>query len=699
MALLALAAAACIGLVLACARRGADDDGTDFAIPPGQEELLADMLGRGVQLPGECTWTGGSVDADVVRSSYQCAGGPLRFELRRAADAPADAPRVGRFGVVAIEGSAPPDFMAALLARIGAREREVGWKSTVRGPSWPIPPGWMLLIVTVVLLVMIGSVETRGVAPLGAVRTAGMVGVMVVAWYAVGPQDEPIVLFGVLWVAAFSWLTVAGFFGYGDARRTDAVALAPFAVALAVRELFTLHSVQALELEFLMPDLWDRHSVLYPLLQRFFTPLVRDTQRFTMHMNGVLGALAVLPLYLFVRQRTGSRAASVFSAALFAVHPVISRFAPSDGSYSLMLATWFGGLALLTARRPDGRALLGGATLLAIAATSRVEGVTVLVASLLLVDVCALVAAARRHPVAATASVLVMAVLGAVHAAALLPFYLNAPPPGPPLLAPTDRIWATAVWPANYNDPLFMELVKLGVLVGLLPGKRLGLLAYLAMLVVLAPCAESEYSVIAFHRLIPACAMQTIGAGMGLYGVVAWMPAGTVWRWLKALPVIVALYLFVAHADELRTRYAFDEEYDLVRSHLVSEGVAMRECSLLTFTGLLQMDAGLHNFEQVAPGMRIVDCVRADCVGEVATNRCVYYVRSSTCYFYDWDTAEAGSALGEVSAPCAALERAVDLEAVDVRQVELVRTYPTLKDHYPPTASIALFRARPKRSP
>ena len=28
------------------------------AIPPGQEALLSDMLGRGADLPGRCRWTG-----------------------------------------------------------------------------------------------------------------------------------------------------------------------------------------------------------------------------------------------------------------------------------------------------------------------------------------------------------------------------------------------------------------------------------------------------------------------------------------------------------------------------------------------------------------------------------------------------------------------------------------------------------------
>jgi hypothetical protein len=240
-----------------------------------------------------------------------------------------------------------------------------------------------------------------------------------------------------------------------------------------------------------------------------------------------------------------------------------------------------------------------------------------------------------------------------------------------------------------------MWFVKFGALIGLLPRTRLGLSAYLAMLIVLAPCANSEYGVIAFHRLVPACAVQTIVAGMGAYGLVAWLPTRMPWRYLKAVPVLLAVYVLVQHADELQTRYAFTEEYDIVRSNLVPNGVPPTDCSLLTFTSLLSQDADLHDFGQVVPGMRTVDCVHRDCVREVAESRCAYYVRSAACFFRKRGPETCVGECG-VTGPCAAFESAVETEPVDVRDVDLDRTFPAT--NYPRSALVGLFRVRAKPS-
>jgi hypothetical protein len=98
---------------------------------------------------------------------------------------------------------------------------------------------------------------------------------------------------GVFALVAFLWLTLCGFFGYGSVNRGDWVGLMPFVVAVAVREFFTRHSVQEIEIQFAQGPV-GRHSLVYPLLQMFFAPLVDDAQAFTMHMNGVLGGLACL---------------------------------------------------------------------------------------------------------------------------------------------------------------------------------------------------------------------------------------------------------------------------------------------------------------------------------------------------------------------------------------------------------------------
>jgi hypothetical protein len=223
------------------------------------------------------------------------------------------------------------------------------------------------------------------------------------------------VLIGIFPLMAFLWLVLSGTFGYGSARRADWPALLVFLFALGIREGYARHAIQELEIYFYYGVVPSRHSVIHPLFQMFLQPLARDPYLFMMHVNGVLGALATLPLYLFVRQRTGSQMTAALVATFYAVHPLIVQMTPTDGPYALILSTWFAGLALLTANEIGALQLVGGAVLLGIAATSRAEGSLYLLASLLLIDVRTLVAAARRHFGPAVLSVCAVLVLVAVH--------------------------------------------------------------------------------------------------------------------------------------------------------------------------------------------------------------------------------------------------------------------------------------------
>src|SRR5262249_50048747 len=102
----------------------------------------------------------------------------------------------------------------------------------------------------------------------GTIRIAGLVAILPVSWCAARHQttgDATLLTFaGIVLVASFCWLLVSGFFGYGGARRTDWIALLPFVAGLVVREVFTMHSVQELEIQFAQGPV-GRHSVVYPL--------------------------------------------------------------------------------------------------------------------------------------------------------------------------------------------------------------------------------------------------------------------------------------------------------------------------------------------------------------------------------------------------------------------------------------------------
>lgn len=548
--------------------------------------------------------------------------------------------------------------------------------------------------------------------PLAAIRFAGVLFIALTSLYGAAVDWDvrgacTTALFGVFPLVAFLWLCVSGYFTWGSARRSDWVALPPFVLALLLREGFTLHSLQEIVISFthgvslagpsLLPV--GRHSIVYPLLQIFFVPLVDDAQAFVLHMNGVLGALATLPLYLFVRQRTGSRAGGFLSALLLATHPVLTRFSPTDGPYSMLLASWFSGLALLSSPVLDERAMFGGAALLGVAATCRMEGALFLIASVFLLDVRALLASALRHPRTAALSVLAIVLLEAVQMYFLLPFHLSGPTRMTSLFPSLDHLYDDAILPAPYNDRLFMLLVLTGALAGLVSKRhRLGLYAYAAMLVVLLPVVRSGFFVLGMHRMVPTCAVQTICAGIGAWWLGGWLPA---WRGVRRAAVVpgtlIACYVLLLHWHELTERHAFNEEYDLVRSHLAPGGIVPSHCSLLTCNQVPGQDVDIHDFGHVVPGMNIVDCLRDDCIAAARSGGCQYYVRSAGCYFHSDGVPPtcAMDAVGDAQRclipPIAAFERSVALQPIEIRTVDLLRSF-LRSGSYPDTAQVGLFK-------
>jgi hypothetical protein len=268
------------------------------------------------------------------------------------------------------------------------------------------------------------------------------------------------------------------------------------------------------------------------------------------------------------------------------------------------------------------------------------------------------------------------------------------------------RLFAVAVWPAVYNDPLFTVLVLVGAVSGIATGHRFGLLAYVAMLIVAAPVANSTYNVDALHRLVPACALQTIVAGIGAYRLAGWIRLPSRWRWLTAVPgAMAALYILVQHRNELTARYVFNEEYALIRRHLASPGNRAADCALLTLNENVALDIDLHTFRPVVPAMQTVDCHRADCVAALQAGGCYYYVRSAACYFHEQGVAPecaatganpAGDRLPCMNHACASFERAVELEDVERRTIDILRTFPNRRTNYPQEAEVGLFRVRSK---
>ncbi len=104
-------------------------------IPPGQEALVAAMLGSGEPLPGGCALTNGQIDRDVVRATYRCPHGDARIHLSAPGAGGAPALATERFTLTVVSGSPPDELLAALAARIRSMESAFEWSGWIAGKT------------------------------------------------------------------------------------------------------------------------------------------------------------------------------------------------------------------------------------------------------------------------------------------------------------------------------------------------------------------------------------------------------------------------------------------------------------------------------------------------------------------------------------------------------------------------------------
>jgi hypothetical protein len=510
--------------------------------------------------------------------------------------------------------------------------------------------------------------------------------------------DHIVLLLCIQLLISFLWLAATGAFGYATLRPEDALALLPCLVALAIREGLTLHSIQEIEIQF-ATGLTVRHSVIYPVFQLFFAPLVANSQAFLCHLNGVLGAVAVLPLYLFVRQRTGHWQAALLAGLFFAVHPVLARFAPTDGPNSLLLLTWFSGLALLSAPTLNAETGLAGAALLGIAATCRMEGSLFLVASLFMLDARALFREMRRFPAAAVEAIVLVGGLIAIQMHYLLESHVSRAEHMARFVPRIRDLLQDVLLQPESEGPVFAALLVAGAIAGLTAQSwRLGAGAVLGAFLVIAPVTGTGSWIVARHEMVPGCALRVLAAGVGA----AWLlsPIARLRRfgWLSALPgALAAGWLFWSHRAALQEKFLFNQEYEMVRNAFGPSGSAGSGCVLLALSS--EGDLDVHHFEQVVPDTRVVDCRTTDCAEAFSWSPCTWYLRSVGCYRGPADPPTCREGTGDpqrrpecLNPRCLRLESAALLQAVDVRTVDVYSTFP-VPETYPPGAVIGLYRA------
>lgn len=120
----AACAAFCLALVGA-SLAAADDN--EPVVPPGQDNLLAAMLGRGLQLPDGCAFGNGVADGAVVRVSYACPYGDVVFALVHPTSPWASDVQTDRFALTLQNGTPSDALVGALMSLIRAREGAFQW--------------------------------------------------------------------------------------------------------------------------------------------------------------------------------------------------------------------------------------------------------------------------------------------------------------------------------------------------------------------------------------------------------------------------------------------------------------------------------------------------------------------------------------------------------------------------------------------
>jgi len=120
----ALAAASCAFLA---ALAVASDDGVDPAIPPGEEQVIAGMLGSGLRIYA-CTLVEGRAEYSVIKGTYACPAGGVAVRLDHPRNATATSTLTAQFAVTVDGGSPPPGFQEALATVVRSQERGFQWR-------------------------------------------------------------------------------------------------------------------------------------------------------------------------------------------------------------------------------------------------------------------------------------------------------------------------------------------------------------------------------------------------------------------------------------------------------------------------------------------------------------------------------------------------------------------------------------------
>lgn len=592
-------------------------------LQPGQEEPLADLLGRGTLLPDGCRLAGGQISGTVAKVTYQCTAGAVSLELHHPSQRsalPNPVAQTNTFVIVASAGVPSPALLDALTTRLRAGESAIRWSQpeSVHPPSptaiprssrVPDAPAWQVggagLFALLVLAVAVALCRMRA---------------SLLTKEALIPALLAALAFGLRCLAHGGPADIRGVLGEPGAQ----ISRAGWASFLKLI-----------------------YAVLPPADETFWM------------INRVAGALAVGLLYAIVRRRFADRITAVAAATALAVTPLIVRFSASDTQYILVCSAFLGALVAYDrfVESESVAALVLALALLSAAMQLRPEAPWLIVPAALV---------ALAGPLPRWSAVVSGSTIGACMFFSLFNF---APTLWSVFGHASGGYWRDFVlvgslvgspWAsADMTPRLLAALVVLGACVAPFYG-RPGAMWLLATLVAdpldfpaeLGHAPTGHYANARYH--LPAMYLACGLAGVGVAALLRLLPRTTPKLVHTLAAVTIVCLAALPRFDLLHRMWTPQSEYEFFRSviHRVEPG-----CQVVALANTA--DSGWAPFHYLVPdGVLDITDFLATPVGG-----CTMYYRCATCYASDLVPSEEQSDF-EMNPACREIEERFRLEPV-----------------------------------
>jgi len=133
----------------------------EWAIRPGQETLLTEMLGKDRVVAGDCRFTGGGVRYATIEATYACSEGEVDVELTHPSAPGAPAVHTDKFALRIKSGPEKSGLLDELAALIRPREAAFEWELLQTGTGGAAASSWPRGLIALLGVVAIASVLWR----------------------------------------------------------------------------------------------------------------------------------------------------------------------------------------------------------------------------------------------------------------------------------------------------------------------------------------------------------------------------------------------------------------------------------------------------------------------------------------------------------------------------------------------------------